>query len=85
MRKIYVFTTPPRNMNSEDYELFILDRIRNKFRLGELLDYDSYSEENIQYLIGQFTGGKVMVKFKEQGEAIALIKIYKKGRISYRY
>ncbi|MCY0883238.1 MAG: hypothetical protein OWQ50_05445 [Acidianus infernus] len=80
MKKIYVFYTPKRIVNSEDYEVEILEKVSKKFKLGRLLRYDSisYDKGGITYIKGIFERGKAIVKFKEGGEAIALVKKYKR-------
>ncbi len=79
MKKIYVFYTPKRIVNTEDYEVEILEKVSKKFGLGRLLRYDSVNYEGgLTYLKGIFEKGKALVKFKEGGEAIALVKKYKR-------
>ncbi len=82
--KIYLFKAPKRSTEREEYEVSILERIGEKFKLGELLDYDVYYQGDVTYLRGRFSYGKVMVKFVEGGEAIALLntKRVRIGRVS---
>ncbi|EWG06959.1 MAG: hypothetical protein ASUL_07214 [Candidatus Aramenus sulfurataquae] len=75
--KIYLFKAPKRYTEREEYEISILEKIGEKFRLGELLDYDVYYQGDIAYLKGRFSRGKVMAKFVEGGEAIALLRTSK--------
>lgn len=80
MKKVYVFITPKKNGEDEEYEVKILDYIGNKFKLGRILKYDSYQYNGLSFLVAEYSKGKVRVKFREGKEGLAIIAKYNKIR-----
>jgi hypothetical protein len=80
VKKIFAFTTPKRKEPLRDYEVSLLYKISEKFNLGDLLEYMRWDEGHVKVVQANFEGGRVLLRYKEGGEAIAEIRTKRKER-----
>ncbi|WP_338599481.1 hypothetical protein V6M85_10020 [Sulfolobus tengchongensis] len=85
--KLFLFKAPQRlrRESDKDYAYKILQLVSINLNLGKPLRYKIYNEGNYKKIHAITDKGLIIVKYVEEKEAIAIVKIRKQIRTRFRY